>query len=241
MLSHFERRRQELLSFIAAHQRFPATLDEAEELPGERLLGEWVREQRDRYSRASVKYRHLDAWVAELEAIPGWDWTPQRSVERGSFRRAVAESVDDSAETPKPPRPKWLDSLRKLRAFAEENGRLPTNADLPGISAWIRRHQYFYGAGTLTRDRIEFLEAVPGWTWELSYQNDGSVREPRPTWIANYNRLVEFTDEHARLPIFTDDARLAAWVALYGGKYRRDELDVRKRELLDLLPVPITG
>ena len=89
--------------------------------------------------------------IAALEASPFWYWTVTREQVWHSNYRALVEfvgrhhrmPVDDYVRRPKETQlAKWVFTARA-----------------------VRRGQ---ARGTLTRDRIELLESIPGWTWEAS-------------------------------------------------------------------------
>jgi hypothetical protein len=91
------------------------------------------------------------ARVAALEALPGWSWAPV-------FKTDAA----------------WGARLATIRAHAAVLGRPPTDAEEPGIGAWIYNQRAARAAaaagrpppGRWSAERAAALEAVPGWTWE---------------------------------------------------------------------------
>jgi hypothetical protein len=234
MLSHFERRRRELLAFIEENGRFP---DSSENL-SERQLDDWILEQRRRYARLAEKYRGLDDWVRALEAVPGWTWesvwipTPT-TTEVSPWARGPREGAAALSTS-------WRNSYIRLRASATDHSRLPIAADDVALAGWVRRHQLLRRAGGLDIYRAELLESVPFWSWDSELRPDDSKKHPRSLWLANYGRILDFVEEHDRLPGYQDDPPLRAWLLVYVGQYRRGELDQGKRELLELIPTELT-
>ena len=64
-----------------------------------------------------------------------------------------------------------------LEAFVAEHGRLPTKGERPVLAVWIdpQRSAKAMDAGKkcarkMTDERIEALEAVPCWTWEVDLE-----------------------------------------------------------------------
>jgi hypothetical protein len=103
-------------------------------------LGSWVRQQRNALGVDKL----TDSRVAALEALSGWTWDPFE---------------DD-----------WQDGLEHLRAYVERKGHVrPPNKyvedDGYRLGFWVSNQRKDLRAGRLADDRVEALEAFPGWTW----------------------------------------------------------------------------
>jgi Helicase associated domain len=83
--------------------------------------------------------------IARLEALPGWEWAPNRD--------------------------RW-DTMHALLAdYAQAHGHttVATKAVVAGerLGQWASMQRVHYHAGTMPPERIQALEAVPGWQWSL--------------------------------------------------------------------------
>jgi superfamily II DNA or RNA helicase len=135
-------------------------------------LGTWVDSNRSAYRRHALDSDR----AATLASLPGWLWNPRR---------------DD-----------WVLSLASLQAFVQREGhaRVPL-AHVEGgyrLGSWVNELRNAYRRGSIDRDRVAALEALPGWTWEphdddfrhgldelRSYvTREGHARVPR-NWIEN--------------------------------------------------------
>ncbi len=61
----------------------------------------------------------------------------------------------------------WMQRLQKLKRYVEENGEIPRLSQ-PGIGYWVDRRRFDYKQGKLSQERIDLLEAIPGWAWVLT-------------------------------------------------------------------------
>jgi hypothetical protein len=101
-------------------------------------LGSWVRSHRRRGGRRTI----TDDQQARLEALPGWSYD---------------SPIDQH----------WERAYAALGAFAAEHGHThaPEAGDL-NLRSWVALQRQKYRQGTLTSDRTERLERVPGWSWD---------------------------------------------------------------------------
>jgi hypothetical protein len=102
--------------------------------------GQWVSKRRRDYASGTLSADQ----VAELEAIPGWLWSP------------LAEM--------------WAAGVAAVRAYATENGhaRIPRSYVSPDghrTGVWVSARRVDYAVGRITPDRIAELESIPGWVW----------------------------------------------------------------------------
>jgi len=102
--------------------------------------GSWVSNRRLNYASGTLSANQ----IAELEAIPGWVWSP------------LAEM--------------WATGVAAVRGYATENGhaRVPRRYVSPDghrTGVWVSARRAEYATGRLTPDRIAELESIPGWVW----------------------------------------------------------------------------
>jgi len=101
-------------------------------------LGSWVDGQRQARRKLSADR------VAELEALPGWVWSPHEAA--------------------------WQDGFRHLLDYVKETGTaLPRQSyvceDGFRLGPWVAKRRSDYRRDKLARERIEALETLPGWRW----------------------------------------------------------------------------
>jgi Helicase associated domain len=146
--------------------------------------------------------------MRELERLPGWSWDPlQDRFEHG---------------------------LGLLRLFVAREGHafvLPSHREAGfALGEWVARRRSQYPEGSLSRDRIRALEAVPGWTWEVLNARDREAL-----------RLVrEFAlrEGHARVPrgyrVLGLD--LGGWVVFQRRRFRAGRLPPATQRALERVP-----
>lgn len=107
-----------------------------------RDLVAWINEQR-RLHRAGRLHPER---VRQLEALPGWTWTP------------LADA--------------WQDAYTDTVGHINRTGRYPSQhtasrGQRSGIDLgqWLKWQRLHHRRGTLPADRARQLEALPAWTW----------------------------------------------------------------------------
>jgi hypothetical protein len=167
-------------------------------------VASWAREQRARYADGTLTAARLD----RLEAVPGWTWDPRQ----------------DS----------WNRHYAALLRFVEREGHaeVPTGhrEDQLPLSSWVIRQRQDYKAGRVPGDRVEKLEALPRWTWDVLATR----------WDENFAAVATYAAEHGHACVPTayeaHGRRLGAWVTVQRQSYRRGELDAERRARLEALP-----
>lgn len=162
----------------------------AKSLDGSISLGEWAEQLRLAHRRGLVDPDR----AARLEEIPGWSW--------------------DKEET------RWRDTIAVLAAYAAEHGTVADHqegvsrfagmkdceAPRRNLGVWMATQRQAYRFGTLTDERTELLEQLPGWSW------DGHLPAGDVEMVEALRQFVEF-EKHAVVPDdhVEDGLRLGAW------------------------------
>lgn len=171
-------------------------------------LAEWVKRQRAAADTLSSERRR------RLEQLPGWSW----------------KTV---------PRPPWDEVYRELVAYTREHG---TARPLQGtvtpsglaLGQWVSAQRVAHNRGTMARkfpERIERLEALPGWVWSVAdalWENG----------FAELAAVAEATGSAApgKSVISPSGLRLGQWVQDQRRKYRRGQLSPERAARLEQLP-----
>ena len=164
-------------------------------------LGVWVGNQRAGRSRLSTELR------ATLEALPGWVWHSNKAA--------------------------WDEGYERLKSFIERERRLPKGGETDRgfkISQWVTVQRTTYKKGQMPDERIEQLEALPGWVWDVSESQ----------WDASFEALQAYVAEHghARVPEqFRGDGGLGVglWVQHQRQLHKKGQLDDTTRAQLEAL------
>jgi len=190
-------------------------------------LGNWVGTQRYYY-----KYGRLAKVRQEtLESIPEWTWVRRQVLQDDNMKTSVKLVADV-----------WLNSLKQLLRYAEENG----NCNVPfdyitsegyRLGRWVTDQRYYYNRGArkgLNEEQIALLEKIPGWTWT-------SNRRQGISWQEAYSKLLEYCQKegHARVHQHykTEDGYgLGNWVGTQRRFYKKGKLSKKKQQLLESLP-----
>jgi superfamily II DNA or RNA helicase len=169
-----------------------------------RRLGRWVSSQ-----RTVRKRRKLDTTLVErLESLPGWTWDPAKSF--------------------------WEDAHAALTSFVAREGhaRVPSSHVEDGLKlgSWVAAQRVARRRTKLQADRVERLDALPGWHWE--------VRAER--WEHGFARVQKFAERegHARISatMVEDGFKLGQWVTLQRTARRLKRLSSQQIKRLEALP-----
>lgn len=167
-------------------------------------LGSWVREQRGGYRDQLLDETRIE----KLESLAGWSWNAREE--------------------------NWGDGYRHLLNYVEQHGSAGISKDAVfegyPLGRWVARQRTWLTKGTLSRDRQDKLNAMPGWAWDPF----GAA------WQEGYVHLEEFVAEHgtALVPAAYESGgyRLGAWVVQQRLLSGKDRLDEARRQKLETLP-----
>lgn len=172
----------------------------------DRQLGRWVASQRVLRTQGLLSAER----VAALDRVPGWTW-----------------DVQDN---------QWQEGLARLRTYIAQNGHIPDQSFVTEdgflLGRWIQSRRTQYSRGRLALDRVESLEALPGWSWspraDMWWARYGSYLVFMTTHDGSHPRSSSSADEHER--------SLAHWAAAQRRRYRQGSLEPRQEAALLRLP-----
>ena len=169
-------------------------------------LGTWVNNQRQGKSKNLLSQDRLE----RLEALPGWSWNP------------VAEQ--------------WEEAFEKLQSYVNQygNARVPANHVTPdglNLGAWVSGQRNRKSKNLLTQDRIERLEALPGWSWN-------PVTEQ---WEEAFEHLQSYVNKYGNAKVSygyvnPEGFRLGRWVSHQRDNKTNNLLSQDRIERLEALP-----
>jgi hypothetical protein len=197
----WERGFAELLKYAAEHG--DALVPAAYVTDGYKLGG-WVNTQRLAYGDGTM----VSSRRKRLEDVSGWSWDPHAD----SWERAFG-LVEDYA--------------RKCG-----NARVPDDyrADDFGLGAWVVTQRMQRKKGTLTSDREQRLNSVPGWAWDHA----------QALWDDGLAALCRYVEDHGttRVPqgLTFAGVPLGNWVARQRREYAKGTLDPKRQRALEELP-----
>lgn len=171
---------------------------------GDNRLGAWVAKQRSHYSSGRLSQERQQ----RLEELPGWTWTPRDAL--------------------------WEEGFARLQDYVAQNGTacLPKDCVFNGfpVGAWVTTQRSAHSGRELRAERIQRLEALPGWTW--------NTRSDK--WYFQYALLKKYAAEHghtrlAALEMY-DGVRLGQWVAQQRYHRNKGNVDPARVRLLEKFP-----
>lgn len=167
-------------------------------------LGVWVNASRLRYKRGNLNR----SWIPQLEAVPGWTWTP----------------LQDQFST----------GAQLARQFAKREGHLRVHqhhreGGFP-LGEWVGKLRVKHRKGRLSAEIVRTLQKLPGWTW-----NPVADDFERSLTAA---RVFARREGHCRVPNHHREAgvRLGKWLASCRQRFQACELSPGRIRALEALP-----
>jgi superfamily II DNA or RNA helicase len=193
-----------LESYVAESGNARPPADYSDE--GGNALGGWVSLQRTRRTKGRLSDERAD----RLESLPGWSWDPKEDAWNGYFDELVA--------------------------YVATNGHaaVPTSLALPDgrrLGMWASGQRTHRAKGQLSDDKVERLEALPGWSWDLKEDE----------WNGYFDELVAYVEEHGtsrveRRHVTASGLKLGAWVGGTRSYRSRGKLRADRIKRLEGLP-----
>jgi hypothetical protein len=169
-------------------------------------IGNWVNAQRQSKLKNGLNLKQIE----RLESLPGWTWN------------ARADN--------------WEDAYEQLQSYAELHGNTKVKRDYVTengikLEQWIKQQRGFKSRNELSQDKIERLETLPGWSWDV-YSDK---------WRDAYEQLETYVKENgdAKVPksyITPQGLNLGNWVGMQRGFKSKNNLNSDRLELLESLP-----
>ncbi|MDO2394681.1 Helicase associated domain protein [Mycobacterium avium subsp. hominissuis] len=130
----------------------------------------------------------------------------------------------------------WEENYSSLKRFANQHGhcnisKTDKSQTCSALGTWIQHQRGLYTRGRLLAERIERLEALPGWSW--------NALDAR--WEQNFAALQQFAAEHGHpFPPFSyrsaEGYRPAAWISNQRRTLGKDPVSMKRRARLETLP-----
>lgn len=169
-------------------------------------LGMWVNGQRN----AKLNGQLSEERIKRLESLPGWVWDVYKE--------------------------KWDAGFAALMKYVQIHGhaKVPMKYVTPegfGLGSWISTARKKKSLNQMSADRIDMLEAVPGWTWKI-LEN---------AWEEGFRLVLDYVAEKgdARVPttyVTPSGYKLGAWIDRQRGLRLENKLDQSRESRLDSLP-----
>jgi hypothetical protein len=158
------------------------------------LLGNWVSKQRHDYSINKLKSRN----VSLLESIPGWTWDQRDS--------------------------NWQEMYHELCDYAKNTGTVNLyGSSNPILSNWVSHQRRFNKQSSLSKERIELLESIKGWTWD----------EQESKWSKKFQELCDYTTETGSATPPRNHKSLGTWISNQRKHYNNNTLLDTRINLLE--------
>ncbi len=196
----FDENVDQLVSFFNRHLHLEVPRDE-KTFEGQSLRS-WMSN-----CRVDFKDKNLDEYkIQKLEQVPNWSWEPRK----GRFPKAIA----------------------LLKDYQDEHGNLEVlidhvTEDGTRLGSWISNRRSEYLSGNLSREKIDALEALEGWTWDA----DGAA------FLKGLEYLKKFVEENQHALVLARDRaadgyKLGSWVGHIRKKFKDGDLSADKIDML---------
>jgi superfamily II DNA or RNA helicase len=161
-------------------------------------LGSWCTKQRTKKKKGNLSQYKIDL----LEKIPGWFW----------------ELDLDQL---------WMDTYKLLEALNETPSVSYITECGVNLGRWCDKQRTNKKKGVLSQVKIELLEKIPGWYWELDLDQ---------LWMNNYELLKVLNETPAQSYITKCDVKLGSWCSRQKTDKKKGALSQDKIDLLEKIP-----
>ncbi len=169
-------------------------------------LGNWVQSRRKDYKKGELSKKNIEL----LESVSGWSWDLLEDQFQEMFRHLIEyEKKEGHALVPK----------RHLT----ENGVI--------LGSWVTRRRRDYKKDKLTKDKIELLESVPGWSWDPLEDQFQEVIQHLKDFIGKVGHTLVPKNYKTE-----DGINLGSWIGNKRTNYKKGKLSKEKIVLLESLP-----
>ena len=103
------------------------------------------------------------------------------------------------------------------------------------MSQWINHQRQEYKKGKLSQERIDLLEAQPGWKWEGQFERE--KEDPFPGRVEELRAFVEEYGEYPKQAGKRDgESSLGTWINTQRRAYKKGKLSQERVGALEALP-----
>jgi superfamily II DNA or RNA helicase len=195
----FDDKYNELKKWIGKNKKLPSMMSKDEQ---EKQIGSWCCSRR----RDKKKNRLSENKIKKLEKLDGWYW----------------DSNDIFNET-----------YNKLKKWVDDNNKLPLviskNQQEKQLGIWCSGKRQDKKKGKLVDDKIEKLEQLVGWYWDLDDLFDETYNELKK-WIVDNKKLPSAASKNQQ------EKQLGGWCTDKRKYKKKEKLSEKKIKLLESLP-----
>jgi superfamily II DNA or RNA helicase len=192
----FYNKYEELKIWVKKNSRIPS--EKSKDLT-EKGLGSWCSDKRKYYKAGRLSKDKVDL----LENISSWYW-----------------KLEDPL----------YNKYEEVKIWVEENSRIPSQMSKEltekGLGIWCSNKRKDYKANRLSIDKVELLENISGWYWNLDDHFYNKYEEVK-TWVEQNSRIP--SDKSKDLT----EKGLGSWCSSRRADYKTGKLSKDKVELLE--------
>lgn len=157
--------------------------------------------------RRHNKLRQLEtSQIKMMEKLKGWIWVPNKT-------------------HAKP----WEENYRNLVAYIKKHKTYPSSRQ-DYLGRWVDNQRASYKKNLMTSEKIQLLERVPNWTWEVDQDFHYSK-----LWAEKYNQLVDYLKSKKEYPTYRNNSKLYNWMFQQKFLYSKGKLNYERASLLERL------
>jgi hypothetical protein len=117
----------------------------------------------------------------------------------------------------------WDESFGKLQAYVKKHQAYPSAAS-GSLGIWVSHQRTAYNKKTLSSDRVQRLESLPGWSWDPFTDE----------WNQNFTLLKQYIAKHQAYPVRRSGS-LGIWVTVQRRAYNKKTLSSDRVKRLESL------
>ena len=117
----------------------------------------------------------------------------------------------------------WDESFLEVELFIKTNGHCEIPFNYPKLGKWTSYQRSAYRKGDLSKERIQKLNTLSGWVWDLSDKE----------WQKRFSELNEFKNKNGHISPNTKNTALGRWCSAQRKNQKKGKLSLERFELLN--------
>jgi superfamily II DNA or RNA helicase len=199
----FQMMYEKVKSWIEKNGRIPSQISQDDT---EKQLGSWCSNKIQAYKKGKLS----DTIIQLIEQIDGWNW----------------DQFEDTFQK----------TFLEVKKWATENARLPNKRSKDNtekqLGSWCSNKRRDYNNTKLSQDKIQLLEEIPGWSWEILQGQFQKTYQEVLQWVKENNRIPSENSKDA----VENQKLLGKWCSHKRQDYKNQKLSQDKVQLLEQIP-----
>ena len=203
-ISLWERNKMRWMAMYEKLGKAPSTMSKDLE---EKRTGQWQNNIRNAKKNGTLS----EARIADLEAIPGWEW-----------HWRIEETWEEQKQN-------WITHYTKLQ---KSPSTLSKDPEEKRAASWQGKQRKAYHKKKISEERLATLDALLGWEWGTKKEKMYTWEDQKQNWIKQYTKLQKAPPTTSKDP---EGKRAGVWQSDQRQNYSKDTLSAERMAELEAI------